>query len=118
MPSRSLRVAVIGAGAAGLVAARELRREGHAVTVLEQSGDVGGQWLYDSRTDVVDPLGAVEPVRVPSSIYACLRLTSPREVMGFSDFQFFPRDGPGRDPCRFPVHGELHCYLRDFCLQE
>uniref|UniRef100_M8CBT0 Flavin-containing monooxygenase n=1 Tax=Aegilops tauschii TaxID=37682 RepID=M8CBT0_AEGTA len=35
--------------------------------------------------------------------------------MGFSDFQFFPTDGEGRDPRRFPVHGELHCYLRDFC---
>ncbi|KAM3262934.1 hypothetical protein ACQJBY_053219 [Aegilops geniculata] len=35
--------------------------------------------------------------------------------MGFSDFQFFPRDGPGRDPRRFPAHRELHCYLRDFC---
>ncbi|XP_044392424.1 flavin-containing monooxygenase FMO GS-OX-like 9 [Triticum aestivum] len=108
-------VCVVGAGMAGLAAARELRREGHAVTVMEQSSDVGGQWLYDPRTDVVDPLGAVEPVRVPSSIYACLRLTSPREVMGFSDFQFLPREGAGRDLRRYPGHRELHCYLRNFC---
>ncbi|XBH59441.1 hypothetical protein VPH35_080716 [Triticum aestivum] len=100
---------------AGLAAARELRREGHAVTVMERSGDVGGQWLYDPRTDAEDPLGAAVPVRVPSSIYACLRLITPREAMGFSDFQFLPRDGPGRDPRRFPAHRELHCYLRDFC---
>ncbi|KAF7098216.1 hypothetical protein CFC21_099971 [Triticum aestivum] len=113
LPSKG--VCVVGGGMAGLAAARELRREGHAVTVMEQSGDVGGQWLYDHRTDAEDPLGATAPVRVPSSIYACLRLISPREAMGFSDFQFFPTDGEGRDPRRFPVHGELHCYLRDFC---
>uniref|UniRef100_M8BVI2 Flavin-containing monooxygenase FMO GS-OX3 n=1 Tax=Aegilops tauschii TaxID=37682 RepID=M8BVI2_AEGTA len=108
-------VCVVGGGMAGLAVARELRREGHTVTVMEQSGDVGGQWLYDRRTDVEDPMGAVAPVRVPSSIYACLRLISPREVMGCSDFQFLPREGAGRDPRRYPGHRELHCYLRDFC---
>ncbi|XP_051193267.1 flavin-containing monooxygenase FMO GS-OX-like 8 [Lolium perenne] len=112
----SKKVCVVGGGMAGLAAARELRREGHAVTVMEQSGDVGGQWLYDPRTDGDDPLGAAVPVRVPGSIYACLRLISPREAMGFSDFQFVPRDGDdGRDPRRFPGHREVHCYLRDFC---
>lgn len=35
-------VAVIGAGAAGLVAARELRREGHSVVVFERQNQVGG----------------------------------------------------------------------------
>uniref|UniRef100_A0A453LAU6 Flavin-containing monooxygenase n=1 Tax=Aegilops tauschii subsp. strangulata TaxID=200361 RepID=A0A453LAU6_AEGTS len=35
--------------------------------------------------------------------------------MGFSDFQFLPRDGAGRDPRRFPGHREVHCYLPDFC---
>nr|BAK03125.1 predicted protein [Hordeum vulgare subsp. vulgare] len=112
---QSKSVCVVGGGVAGLAAARELRREGHAVTVMEQSGDVGGQWLYDPLTDGEDPLGAAAPVRVPSSIYACLRLISPREAMGFSDFQFLPREGAGRDPRRFPAHRELHCYLRDFC---
>ncbi|XP_044377357.1 flavin-containing monooxygenase FMO GS-OX-like 8 [Triticum aestivum] len=115
LQSKTKSVCVVGGGVAGLAAARELRREGHAVTVMEQSADVGGQWLYDPRTDAEDPLGAAAPVRVPSSIYACLRLISPREAMGFSDFQFFPTDGEGRDPRRFPVHRELHCYLKDFC---
>ncbi|KAM0907273.1 hypothetical protein ACQ4PT_016235 [Festuca glaucescens] len=112
---QSKNVCVVGGGMAGLAAARELRREGHAVTVMEQSGDVGGQWLYDPRTDGDDPLGAAVPVRVPGSIYACLRLISPREAMGFSDFQFVPRDGDDRDQRRFPGHREVHCYLRDFC---
>uniref|UniRef100_A0ACD6AMX3 Uncharacterized protein n=1 Tax=Avena sativa TaxID=4498 RepID=A0ACD6AMX3_AVESA len=88
---------------AGLAAARELRREGHDVTVLEQSGGVDGQWLYDPRTD-----GAHS-----SSIYASLRLISPRQTTGFTDFPFFPKDG--RDNRRFPGHREVHRYLGDFC---
>uniref|UniRef100_A0ACD5UBD5 Uncharacterized protein n=1 Tax=Avena sativa TaxID=4498 RepID=A0ACD5UBD5_AVESA len=111
----SRKVCVIGAGMAGLAATRELRGEGHAVTVLEQSGDVGGQWLYDPRTDDADPLGAIVPVRVHSSAYASLRLLSPREANGFSGFQFEPRhDVPGRDVRRFPGHREMQRFLRDF----
>ncbi|TVU40261.1 hypothetical protein EJB05_13714, partial [Eragrostis curvula] len=111
------KVCVVGAGMAGLTVARELRREGHAVTVMEQRGDVGGQWLYDPRTDEADPLGAAAaPVKVHSSMYASVRLLSPREGMGVSDFQFLPRHGvAGRDPRRFPGHREVYCYLKDFC---
>ncbi|CAM0946907.1 unnamed protein product [Alopecurus aequalis] len=98
---------------AGLAAARELRREGHDVAVLEQSGDVGGQWLYDPSRNVADPLGAEEPVKVHSSIYASLRLISARENMGFTDFVFAPKDG--RDNRRFPGHREVYLYLKDFC---
>ncbi|MFO1524005.1 MAG: FAD-dependent oxidoreductase, partial [Kiritimatiellia bacterium] len=39
------RVAVIGAGAAGLAAARDLRRLGHAVTVYEQHTAAGGMMV-------------------------------------------------------------------------
>lgn len=38
-----MRVAVIGAGIAGLVAARDLRGAGHEVVVLEKSRGVGGR---------------------------------------------------------------------------
>nr|CAB3467312.1 unnamed protein product [Digitaria exilis] len=99
------KVCVVGAGMSGLAAARELRRVGLAVTVMEQCSDVGGQWLYDPRTDADDPLGATAPVKVHSSMYASVRLVSPRECMGFSDFQFVPR--PGRDARRFPGHREV-----------
>ncbi|OEL16267.1 Flavin-containing monooxygenase FMO GS-OX-like 8, partial [Dichanthelium oligosanthes] len=108
-------VCVVGAGMSGLAAARELRREGLAVTVMEQRDDVGGQWLYDPRTDGDDPLGARAPVKVHSSLYASVRLISPRECMGFSDFQFVPRAGAGRDARRFPGHREFYFYLKDFC---
>lgn len=41
--------AVIGAGASGLVAARELRREGHEVVVFEQQAQLGGTWVYTDK---------------------------------------------------------------------
>ncbi|KAG5522769.1 hypothetical protein RHGRI_034797 [Rhododendron griersonianum] len=109
----SKNVCVIGAGPSGLVAARELRKEGHNVVVFEQSHDVGGQWLYDPNVEVEDPLGRETSLNVHSSIYASLRLTSPREIMGFTDFPFLVKKG--RDMRRFPGHGELLMYLSDFC---
>lgn len=102
--TQSKNVCVIGAGPSGLVAARELRKEGHRVVVLEQNHDVGGQWLYDPTVDQTE---------VHSSIYASLRLTSPREIMGYTDFPFVVKKG--RDTRRFPGHKELWLYLRDFC---
>lgn len=41
--------AVIGAGAAGLVAARELVKGGHQVVVFEQQQELGGTWLYSDE---------------------------------------------------------------------
>ncbi len=38
--------AVVGGGAAGLAAALELRRAGHAPTVFEQRANIGGVWDY------------------------------------------------------------------------
>lgn len=109
----SKNVCVIGAGPSGLVAARELRKEGHKVVVLEQNYDVGGQWLYEPNVQGEDPLGKNHFLKVHSSVYDSLRLASPREIMGFSDFPFLVRKG--RDMRRFPSHRELLQYLKDFC---
>ncbi|KAL6175454.1 hypothetical protein ACLB2K_052095 [Fragaria x ananassa] len=116
-------VCVIGAGPSGLVAAREMRKEGHRVVVLEQNHDVGGQWLYDPNVEGEDPLGrnTTSPttstnshhLKVHSSLYTSLRLTSPREIMGFTDFPFSVKKD--RDMRRFPGHRELLLYLQDFC---
>lgn len=46
------RVAVVGAGASGLAAARALVRSGITPTVFERAHCVGGTWVYDeTRTD-------------------------------------------------------------------
>ncbi|KAF5207772.1 Flavin-containing monooxygenase fmo gs-ox-like [Thalictrum thalictroides] len=110
----SYKVAVIGAGAAGLVAARELRREGHQVVVFERNSTIGGTWVYDTATES-DPLG-VDPSRtiVHTSLYDSLRTNLPREVMGFLDYPFLPKDVKQRDSRRFPGHREVLHYLEDF----
>ncbi|KAF3437589.1 hypothetical protein FNV43_RR20345 [Rhamnella rubrinervis] len=108
----SKNVCVIGAGPSGLVAARELRKEGHLAVVLEQNHDIGGQWLYDPNVEGEDPLGRNSFLEVHSSMYASLRLASPREIMGFTDFPFSVKKG--RDMRRFPGHKELLLYLNDF----
>lgn len=82
--------AVIGAGAAGMTAVRELRREGHRVEVFEQAPHIGGVWVLDEQVES-DPLGK-DPSRdtVHSSMYDSLRVNLPRELMGFADFPFLP----------------------------
>jgi monoamine oxidase len=109
----SRKVCVVGAGVSGLVSARELLREGHDVTVMEQSGGVGGQWLYEPRTNGGDPLGMAG---VYSGVYASLRLNAPRDSMGFSDFPFYPKNDGTGDARRYPGHGEFLRYIRDFSL--
>nr|XP_023886234.1 flavin-containing monooxygenase FMO GS-OX-like 4 isoform X2 [Quercus suber] len=113
-PIVSRHVAVIGAGAAGLVTARELRCEGHSVVVFERGDQVGGTWVYTPNVES-DPIG-LEPTRttVHSSLYDSLRTNIPREAMGFRDYPFIPKDDPDRDPRRFPGHREVLKYLQDF----
>ncbi|KAA8521868.1 hypothetical protein F0562_012510 [Nyssa sinensis] len=107
-------VAVIGAGAGGLVAARELLREGHKVVVFEREDEVGGTWVYNPVIES-DPLG-IDPSRkvVHSSLYASLRTNLPREVMGFREYPFVATNKTQRDPRRFPGHREVLEYLNDY----
>jgi aliphatic glucosinolate S-oxygenase len=82
--------AVIGGGAAGLVAARELIREGHSVTVFEQGNQIGGVWVLENTAEQ-PPLDMSEEMnQVHSSMYDSLRTNLPRELMSFSDFPFIP----------------------------
>ncbi|XP_042950511.1 flavin-containing monooxygenase FMO GS-OX-like 4 isoform X2 [Carya illinoinensis] len=116
-PITSRHVAVIGAGASGLVAARELRREGHSVVVFERGDQVGGIWVYTPNVES-DPLG-LDPTRttVHCSLYNCLRTNLPREAMGYVDYPFVSKEDPDRDPRRFPGHREVLMYLKDFALE-
>ncbi|KAL6326172.1 hypothetical protein AAG906_001047 [Vitis piasezkii] len=110
--AQSARVAVIGAGVAGLAAARELHREGHHVVVLEKRHSLGGTWLYDSRVDS-DPL-SLDPARdvVGTSLYHSLRTNLPRQLMGFLDYPFAKR--PHEDQRTFPGHEEVLRFLNEF----
>jgi dihydropyrimidine dehydrogenase (NAD+) subunit PreT len=56
-PPSGKRVAVVGGGPAGLAAARELARSGHAVTIFERDAEAGG----------LDTYGIV-PFRLPAEI--------------------------------------------------
>ncbi len=103
------RVAIIGAGAAGLVSAREASREGLSVVVYESAERVGGVWVYRDEVED-DPLGQVSSRRVHGSLYASLRTNLPREVMAFSDFPF---EG-GR---QFPGHRRVLSYLESFARE-
>lgn len=107
---RRARVAVVGGGAAGLAAARELRAEGHTPVVFERGNNAGGVWVYDPRVEVDDVTGT-DPnrARVHGSMYASLRTNLPRECMGYESFPF-TRTFAGDDR-RFCGHGEVRAYL-------
>lgn len=119
----SLSVAVIGAGAAGLAAARELLSEGHRVAVFEQGNRIGGIWVYEESVE--DDLLGMNPLRkrLHSSMYAGLRTNLPREVMGYLDFPFDTQfsGAPSKntssvsvDSRRFCSHQEVLLYLEAF----
>ncbi|KAK8702642.1 hypothetical protein V6N13_020985 [Hibiscus sabdariffa] len=56
----SYKVAVIGAGPAGLVTARELRREGHHVTVFEKANRI--VVLIGSGPSAIDIIKEIAPL--------------------------------------------------------
>lgn len=45
MPKK-LNIGVIGAGLAGLCAAKYAKSFGHSVTIFEQNNKIGGTWIY------------------------------------------------------------------------
>lgn len=90
-----MRVAVIGAGAGGLVCTRELLRAGLDPVVLEAGDRVGGTWAYDPRP------------QQHGAMYASLRTNLPTGVMAFVD-------APFEASRRFPGHAEVLAYLERY----
>ncbi|CAI2311294.1 unnamed protein product [Caenorhabditis sp. 36 PRJEB53466] len=90
------RVCVIGAGAAGLVAAKHAVREGHQVDVFEQTDKVGGTWVYSEETGC------------HSSMYKVMKTNLPKEAMLFQDLPF------REDLPSFMSHEDVLEYLDEY----
>lgn len=77
-PPTGKRVAVIGGGPAGLSAARDLRRLGHAVTIFEAKDELGGLNTYGIvpfRLDIDTALWeAQQVVRMGVDVRTCTRV--------------------------------------------
>ena len=89
------RVAVIGAGAAGLCAAKYLLARGVEVVLFELGSSVGGLWVYDNDNGL-------------GPAYRSLHLNSEARVTAYRDFPF-PPDGP-----LYPDHFEVRHYLQAY----
>lgn len=107
---------VIGAGAAGLVAAREMLREGHRVAVYEQTQSIGGTWVFEEEVDEDLLARRGHGKKVHSSMYRHLRTNLPRELMGFTDYPLTPlvMGARSHDSRRFCGHEEVRRYLEAF----
>jgi monoamine oxidase len=65
-PGERKKVLVIGGGVAGLVAAHELQRQGHKVTVLEAQNRVGGR-IYTLRSFAPGLYAEAGAMRIPAA---------------------------------------------------
>ncbi len=95
VPGSAGTVAVIGAGASGLCAAKHLIEAGLDVTVFEIGSQVGGLWRYMNDSG-------------RSSAYRTLHINTAKNMTNFSDFRF--RD----DVQRFPSHWDMRAYLEEY----
>lgn len=93
------RVAVIGAGAAGLCAAKHLLARGVDVVVYELGSFIGGLWVYQNDNGL-------------SPAYRSLHLNSEVSITAYKDFPF-PKDGP-LYPDHFGVSRYLQAYAEKF----
>src|SRR6266481_9427325 len=82
-------VCIVGAGVAGLAAAKTFAARGHRVTILERSSDLGGVW---------------EPARS----YPEVQTQSPNDLYRYTD-----KPMPGSYP-EWPKGPQVHAYLTDY----
>ncbi|CAH1395215.1 unnamed protein product [Nezara viridula] len=98
-----MKVAVIGAGASGLISAKVLSEKGINYDVFETGDQVGGTWIYSENT--VDKHG----LPVASSMYRDLRSNLPKEVMEFSEYHY------NIENVSYITRSQVLDYLQSFC---
>ena len=94
------RVAIIGAGAAGHVAAKELIAQGMTPVLYEQRRELGGLWSFDPQAQ--DGGGPA---------YLSLRANTSARTFAFSDHPL------GKDPAAFPLRTEVLDYLHSYAVR-
>ncbi len=102
------RVAIIGAGSAGLVAAKELLKSGLRVTIYEKNDFIGGIWKYQPGKSIM---------------YGSLRTNLPKEIMAydhehpFKEYRCDVNTGESHGIPSFITYREVMEYLEDFADQ-
>ena len=92
------QVAVIGAGAAGLCAAKHLLGKGMEVVIFELGSHIGGLWVFDNDNGL-------------SAAYQSLHVNSENKVTAYKDFPF-PDSAP-----LYPDHVQMAAYLQAYADQ-
>lgn len=93
--SQKRRFAVVGAGAAGLCAAKYLTESGFDVTVYEIGSKVGGLWCFRNDSN-------------RSAAYRTLHINTAKHLTNFTDFPF------DADVQMFPNHEDMYRYLHAY----
>lgn len=93
---KSGRVAIIGAGAAGLQAARQLEAAGYSPHIYEASDHVGGVWAYSPQPDTTSPM------------YDSLHCNLPKYFMMFEGIPHPPH------VASYPSHRDVLEYVRNY----